>query len=133
MDNVAVFKLQIIKYALISAAVFEAGSIPVIGFSLEYLCGLLAGTFTAIAGFLVLLFMSEKVLSSGVKWMASVGYLIRLPVYGVAFYVCMKTGGFFAGAACLIGFMTTVTAMIYVHGIKNRRSSKANRKNGKEE
>jgi len=122
MENLPVFRLQIIKYALIAAVISEAGSLPLLGFNPAYLCGLLTGTCVSIISFLVLLFMSERVLSSGVKWMASLGYLLRLPIYGAAFYLCMKAGGLHAGVGCLIGFLATVLAMIYVHGIKSKLS-----------
>jgi len=124
MENMARFKFQIIKYTLIAAIILEVGSIPILGFSLVYLCGLISGTLISIMGFLILLYMSEKVLSSGVKWMASLGTLLQLPFYGVAFYICMKTGGLLAGVACVIGFMTTRLSMIYVHGIKSRLSAR---------
>lgn len=122
MDNLKSFKSQIIRYTLITALIFEAGSLPIKGFSLEYLCGLLAGTAVSVASVLIMIKTSEKVLASGQKWLSSIGYLIRLPVYGIVFLGCYIYGGITTGIACLMGFITGTTAIIYAHGIKPKFS-----------
>ena len=122
MENLSSFKLQIIKYALIIAGIFEVISLAVLKFNLKFLCGLLIGTGTAIISFIILVYMSEKVLASGEKWMASVGYLIRLPLYGAALFVCIKIDSM-ALVGCLLGFITTMIAIIYIHGIKAKFST----------
>ena len=133
MDNSTAFKLQIVKYTLIITVIFEAGSFPFLGFSLEYLIGLLAGTAVSIFGFLMLYMMSEMVLNTGQKWLSSAGYMIRLMFYGIAFLICAKFGGLVAGVACLIGFMTGIFAIIFVHGIRaNFSKDKKDKKVGKE-
>ena len=122
MNDLASFKLQIFKYTLIASLVFEIASLPVLRFSVEYLCGLLAGTLVSLVSFVSLVWMSEKVLNSGQKWLSSVGYLLRLPIYGFIFLFCYKVGGIIAGIACLIGFLTGIVAMVYVSGIKTKFS-----------
>ena len=121
-EDIKNFQFGIIKYTIIITVVFEACSIPVIGFSVEFLCGLLVGTAVAIASFLALIVISKRVLGTGEKWMASAGYLIRLPVYGAAFYITLKVGGTVAGIASLFGFLTTNFSMIYIYGIKSKFS-----------
>ena len=112
------FKLDTLKYTLIITALFEAGSIPVLKFSPEYLCGLMAGAAVSVAGFYILLFISERVLSSGQRWLSSLGYLVRLPIYGAVFFICLKIGGLIAGVACLIGFLTGMIALIVVQATR---------------
>ena len=117
MSNSTNFKLQIFKYTLAIAVLFEAGSLPLLGFSVEYTCGLLAGTVVSMVSFSIMLTMSKRILSSGQKWMASAGYMLRLPIYGLTFFICIKVGGIIAAIACLLGFITVTVAIIFVHGI----------------
>jgi hypothetical protein len=122
MNDLTTFKIQNIKYTLIIAVIFEAGSIPVLGFRAEYLCGLLAGTAVSILSMFMMVVMSERVLASGQKWMASLGYVIRLPIYGAVFLICLKVGGLITAVACLLGFITGTVAVIYIYGIKTKFS-----------
>ena len=121
-DDLKSFKGQIIKYTIVVTLIIEACSIPVLGFNVGFLCGLLVGAVVAIASFLALIIISKRVLGTGEKWMASAGYLIRLPVYGAAFYITLKVGGTVAGIASLFGFLTTNFSMIYIYGIKSKFS-----------
>ena len=119
------FKLQIYKYALITAALMAVIGLPLFGTGVQYVqyaYGLLFGASISIISFNILLLMSKKVLSSGKKQWAPIGYLLRLPLYGVAFYLCVRLS-LTAGIACILGFMTTPLAMIYVHGIKAKFSN----------
>jgi len=121
-NDLKAFRLQIIKYTIIIAVILGACSIPFLGFDAALLCGLLAGTAVSVLSLFMMVAMSEKVAASGQKWLSSLGYVIRLPIYGVVFLVCIKLGGFFTGIACLIGFMTGMMAVIYLHGIKAKFS-----------
>ena len=120
MNNLTSFKLDIFKYTLVAAALFEAGSLPILGFDIKYSYGLALGVCISVISFNILLFISKKVLATGKKFMAPLGYLLRLPIYGFAFYVSMKVGTI-SGIACLLGFFTVTLSMIYVHGIKRLR------------
>lgn len=122
MNKLTNFKTQIIKYTLIIALIFEAGSLPVIGFSLEFLCGLAIGVAVSVLSILIMVTMAEQVLASGQKWLSSLGFIIRLPIYGAGFLFCYKIWGIIAGIACLLGFLTGSTAIIYIHGIKAKFS-----------
>jgi len=121
-DDLKTFRFRITKYTIIIAIIIAGCSIPVLGVDVPFLCGLLAGMLVSIASFIILFAISAMVLTTGNKWMASFGYLMRLPVYGIVFYAAIKTGGVVAGMGCLIGFITTNFAMIYVHGIKAKFS-----------
>ena len=122
MDDLTAFKTQIIKYSLILTVIFEAGSIPLLGFSVEYLCGLLAGTLTSVSGFIMLVATSKKVVASGEKSIAVLGYLLRLLIFGAVFFIALKLGGAIAMIACFLGFMTTKVSIFYVHGVKAKFS-----------
>jgi len=122
-DDLKTFRFQITKYTVIITVIIAVCSVPVLGVDVPFLGGLLAGMLVSIGSFIILFAISAMVLTSGNKWMASFGYLMRLPVYGLVFYIVMKTGGLLAGIACLIGFLTTNFSMIYVHGIKAKFSA----------
>jgi len=122
-DDLKDFKLQIFIYTFVLGAVFGVGSIPFLGVDIQYFYGLLLGVCISIVSFSILLFTSRMVLQSGKKSLAAVGYLIRLPLYGFAFYMAMRIS-FISGIACLIGFMTVPASMVYVHGIKAKFSKK---------
>jgi len=117
-DSLSTFKFSIIKYTIAIAVVIEVCSIPVLGFRAEFLCGLLAGALISVLSFIMMVYMSKRTLESGIRWMTSLGYLIRLPIYGAVFLICIKTGGLIAGIACLAGFLTNMAAIIFIHGIK---------------
>ena len=112
-DDIKAFRFQIIKYTFVVTLIIEVCSIPVIGFSVPFLCGLLVGTAVATVSFLLLIFVSKRVLATGEKWMASAGYMIRLPIYGVAFYLTLKMGGTVAGInAFSVWYLVLTVAVI---------------------
>ena len=111
------FKLQIFLHTFVIALIFGVGSIPFLGVDIGYFYGLLLGVCVSIVCFNILLFMSKRVLAAGNKFLATVGYLIRLPIYGFAFYMSMRIG-MVAGIACVIGFMAVPLSMLYIFGIK---------------
>jgi len=121
-EDLRAFKIRIIKYTVVIALIFAACSIPALGFSIPFLFGLSVGASVSAASFLLMIIMSKKVVESGEKWMASVGYIVRLPLYAVTFFAALGLGGMTAAIACLIGFMTSMVAVVYVHGIKAKFS-----------
>ena len=131
MNELTKFKLQIYKYALIIAVIFGVGSIPFLGINVPYLYGLVFGTCVAFAGFSILVFVSEKVIIRRKAWMAPLGYFLRLPLYGLAFYLSYAGYGLIAGMACILGLLTIQMSIIYVHGIK-AKFAKVKNKNGGE-
>jgi hypothetical protein len=119
-NDLSKFKLQIFKYTLIAAIIFGLGSLPVLGLSVSYLYGLALGTCVGIFGFNILIFISKKVLNERKAWLAPLGYFIRLPIYGFAFYLCFAGYGFTSGIGCILGIMSIQVSIIYVHGIKSK-------------
>lgn len=49
--------------------------------------------------------------------MATIGYMVRMLIYGYAFYICVKIS-LTAGIACLIGFFTLKVPMYYFHVVR---------------
>ena len=119
-DDIKTFRFQVIKYAIALALIFEACSIPVLGISVPFLAGISSGALVSAIGFIIMVSMSRGVWESGQKWMSSLGYLVRLPMYGAVFLICIKTGGLITAAGCLAGFLTTSLSALFVHGVKNR-------------
>ena len=124
MESLISFRLQIYKYTLITALILAAGALFVLGPGaryVQYAYGLALGTCVSVMSFNILFLVSRKALAMGKKWMAPLGYMARLPIYGFALYVCLRTG-ITAAIACIIGFFTITLSIIYVHGIKAKYS-----------
>ena len=92
---------------------------------MPYTYGLFLGTFIAIVSFNILVFVSKKVVSKRKPWLAPAGYLLRLPIYGVAFYFSYMGFGLLSGIACILGFMTVQMSIIFIYGIKPAFNKKA--------
>ena len=120
-EDLRKFRLHVYLYALIAAMIFGVGGLPFVGIDLRYFYGLLFGVCISFISFGILLFVSGMVLKTGRKFLATMGYFIRLPIYGFTFYMCMRVG-VVAGIGCVIGFMAVPAAMIYVYGIKAKLS-----------
>ena len=123
-EDLTKFRLHIYIYALVTALLFGIGGLPFVGADIRYFYGLLFGFCVSIISFSILYFMSAIVLKTGKKYIATTGYLIRLPMYGFAFIMCMRVGAV-AGIACVLGFMAVPVSMIYVYGIKAKLFGKA--------
>jgi len=121
------FKLHIYKYASIVAVIFAIGGLILVGPDIRFFYGLLFGVCISVISFSILLFVSGIVLKTGKKFLATVGYLIRLPIYGFAFYMCMRVG-LVTGVACVLGFTVVPVSMIYAYGIKAKLSGKKEEK-----
>lgn len=122
MNDLVAFRLQVFKYAFFIAILFELGSLPFIGISIQFSYGLLLGACTAIMNFNLLIMFSKKVLDAGKKWFAVIGYLLRLLIYGFVFYMCMRVSKI-AGLSCVFGFLTIAIALFYQYGVKTNFST----------
>lgn len=121
MKNLTSFKNQIFKYGIIIAVLCQLISLPFLGLNPQFSYGLALGTAIAIVNFTILEFTLKKVIEDRKGSLAFVGYLIRLAVYGGAFYISMRVS-LISGMATLIGFMTLKLAIYYLHGIKAKFS-----------
>jgi hypothetical protein len=126
----AAFKNQIFFHGLVAALIFEAGSLLFLGFDAGFAYGLALGTAVSVVNFNILAHTSRRLLNGGRAWMGFAGYLVRLAVYGFAFYMALRVSHAAAIGAAL-GFLTLKLAIYYIHGFKSPRLAKkspANRK-----
>lgn len=121
MKDLASFKNQIFKYGIIIAVLCQLISLPFLGLNPQFSYGLALGTAIAIVNFTILEFTLKKAIEDRKGSLAFVGYLIRLAVYGGAFYISMQVS-LISGMATLIGFMTLKLAIYYLHGFKAKFS-----------
>lgn len=106
------------RYSLLAAAIIELGSLPVIGWSPLFAYGLALGTCIAVLNHNLLVISSKKVLEMGRGVsLALLGYILRLAIYGGAFYLSYKAGTV-SGIATLFGYMTVKLGMFYVYGFR---------------
>jgi hypothetical protein len=128
--DLAAFKNRIFLYGLSIALIFEGGSLLFLGLDAGFAYGLALGTSVSVVNFNILAYASRRLLNDGRAWMGFVGYLVRLAVYGFAFYMALRVSHAAAIGAAL-GFLTLKLAIYYIHGFKALRSAKkssANRK-----
>ncbi|MDR1136224.1 MAG: ATP synthase subunit I [Clostridiales Family XIII bacterium] len=119
--ELSAFKNRIFIYGILVAVIFETGSLFFLGFSKEFAYGLTLGTAITIVNFNILVFTSQRVLVSGKRWLAMVGYMVRLGIYGFAFYMT-ATISLVSGAGAALGFITLKIAIYYIHGFRAKFS-----------
>lgn len=122
MSNLTAFKSGIFKYTIIISVICQLASLPFLGLNPQFSYGLALGTAVSIGNFNILEFTSKKVIMDKKASFAFIGYLMRLAIYGGAFYFSMKVG-IISGLGCLIGFLSLKLAIYYLHGIKTKFSS----------
>lgn len=123
MNDFTAFKNQIFLYSVIVSLIIELISLPILGWDKEFLYGLLLGTAVAIVNFNILAFSFRKVINDRRGSWAFISYLIRLLIYGFAFYTAAKIS-FVSGMGSVLGFLTIKAAIIFIHGIKAKFDTK---------
>lgn len=121
MRDLAAFKNQIVIYGILVAILFQLASLPFLGPEVKFSYGLALGTAIAIVNFNIMEFTVRKTISGGGGILAFAGYMIRLLIYGGAFYMSMQVGTA-SGLATLLGFLTLKISIYYLHGLKARFS-----------
>ena len=116
MTNLNEFRNEIILYACLMAALAELISLFVIGPGLAFTAGLLAGTAVSIIGFIILVRSGQILLEKEKKSPVILGYIIRLVLYAVCFFICIRLS-LKAGAGCGCGFVTVHFGIIFLYGI----------------
>ncbi|MEG0829619.1 MAG: ATP synthase subunit I [Anaerovoracaceae bacterium] len=119
MNDLKLFKAEIIKYATIVGIVIGLASVLFLGMNLKFLIGLSAGTVISIVNFGIITFTGRKVSENKEKAPAIFGYFIRMPIYAVAFFLSVRYA-LICGVGCAIGFITIQLGIIYMYGIKSR-------------
>lgn len=117
MEDLGKFKNKIFLHGVLVMLAIEVISLPFLGFNLKFLYGLLLGTAISIVNFNIMAFTFSRILSNGNRFMATVGYLIRLIIYGGVFMAALNVSRF-AAFGCLAGFVTLKIAIYYLHGFK---------------
>lgn len=121
MEGLTSFKNEIFKYGIAAAAVMELASLPFLGLDAQFLYGLLLGTAIAIVNFNLMAFSFWLALEWRKGAIAFLGFLVRLAVYGAAFYMSVKIG-LISGAGTALGFLTLKLALFYLHGFRPKYS-----------
>ncbi|MDR0425462.1 MAG: ATP synthase subunit I [Clostridiales Family XIII bacterium] len=119
--EITAFKNRIFIYGILTAVIFEAGSLFFLGFSRDFAYGLALGTAIAIVNFNILAFTLQRVIANGKKWLMLASYLLRLCIYGFAFYMA-ATISLVSAAGTALGFVTLKIAIYYLHGFKAKFS-----------
>lgn len=117
MDGLTSFKNEIFKYGILILAIFELASLPFLGWDAQFFYGLSLGTAVTIVNFNLMTLTLRITLERRNIAISYFGYLIRLALYGVTFYLALKTG-LICAVGTLLGFFTLKLAMLYLHGIK---------------
>jgi hypothetical protein len=121
VDELTAFKNQIFMHGILLALIFEAGSLFFLGWDRGFAYGLALGTAISIVNFNILAFTLQIVLKNGKRWLTLVSYMIRLSIYGFAFYMAIKIS-LTAGAGAGLGFITLKVAIYYIHGFRAKFS-----------
>jgi hypothetical protein len=120
--DLAAFKNRIVFHGLLVALIFEAGSLLFVGPDVGFAYGLALGAAVSVVNFNILAFASQRLLLGGRAWLGFASYLVRLAVYGFAFYMALRVGHVAAIGAAL-GFLTLKIAIYWVHGFKASRTA----------
>ncbi|MDR2296473.1 MAG: ATP synthase subunit I [Clostridiales Family XIII bacterium] len=113
-ESPTAFKNRIFFYGILIALILEAGSLLFLGLDASFAYGLALGTAVSIVNFNILVYTSQRLLDSGRAWMGFAGYLVRLAVYGFAFFMALRVNHTAALGAAL-GFLTLKLAIYCVH------------------
>jgi hypothetical protein len=120
-DDLTAFKNQIFLYGIVTAMIFEAGSLLFLGFDRGFAYGLALGTAISIVNFNLLAFSLRRALAKGGRVQVFVVYMFRLCLYGLAFYMSARISLASAAGAAL-GFITLKIAIYYLHGFRAKFS-----------
>jgi small basic protein len=120
--DLTAFKNRIFFYGILIALIFEAGSLLFLGFDVDFAYGLAMGTAVSVVNFNILAYTARKLLNNGHAWMSFAGYIVRLTVYGFAFYMSLRVS-LIAALGAVLGFLTLKLAIYYVHGVRAPRTT----------
>ena len=109
-NNPAAFKNRIFLYGILIALIIETGSLLFLGLNFDFAYGLALGTAVSVVNFNILAYTSRKLLHNGHVWMGFVGYIVRLVVYGFAFYTALRVS-LVAALGSALGFLTLKLAI----------------------
>ena len=116
MTSLKEFRNEIIIYGIVMAAVAEVVSLFVIGPNALFSAGLAAGTAVSVIGFIILVRTGETLAEESKKSPILLGYIVRLLLYGVVFFICIKAS-LPCGFGCGVGFVTIHFGILFLYGV----------------
>ena len=116
MTSLKEFRNEIIIYGIVMAAVAEVVSLFVIGPNALFAAGLAAGTAVSVIGFIILVRTGETLAEESKKSPILLGYIVRLLLYGVVFFICIKAS-LPCGFGCGVGFVTIHFGILFLYGV----------------
>ena len=116
MTSLKSFRNEIIIYGIVFAAVAEVVSLFIIGPNAAFAAGLAAGTAVSVIGFAILVKSGETLGKESKKYPLILGYVFRLLLYGVSFFICIKIS-LPCGFGCGTGFITIHCGIMFLYGI----------------
>jgi len=119
MKDINAFRNQIIKYGGIAGLLICIIYLLFFGIRFPFLIGAAAGTAISALGFVMIVFTGKKVSEEGRRAPAVLSYIVRLPIYGIVFYLCIRFS-LVCGIGCVLGFITIPLSIFYIYGIKSR-------------
>jgi len=105
-------KKELTIWTFILAGIIEVVSLFVIGAELLVPAGLIFGVVVSLICIFLLSISIERAVQRGKKALMPLGMLLRLVLYGVAFYLAIKFGGKTGGIGCAIGFFLPMGGLI---------------------
>jgi hypothetical protein len=115
-----------IRYLRNRAALYGMGvmvicgiiSLPISGFNLSLIGGLVLGAAVSSLNIFLLGFFTERALTRGQGFLGTIGFILRMLIYGGAFAVSLTMMGTVAAIGTAIGFMTAYAALFYLSGVR---------------
>lgn len=111
-------KGRVLLHCMAAAVLIELISLAFHGFDSRFLLGLVAGTGTTVLNYGSLERSVLALMDKNSRVRAVTGYFLRLPVYGLVFYLCLRAGPSSA-VGCVLGFLTLQLALFYLFGIRS--------------
>ncbi|MGI6721407.1 MAG: hypothetical protein ACOX4I_02430 [Anaerovoracaceae bacterium] len=119
MKGLAEFRNRIFVHCIVIAIAAELISLAIIGADIGFLAGIAIGTFITMINFNIMVWSAKRMLERQSKGPVVGGYFIRMPIYGVIFYLCLMISGHCA-IACVIGFLSLHVSIMLIYGIESR-------------
>jgi len=118
MNETYEFKNEIIKYSLFTALICEMVFIIIRGFNMHFAYGLMLGTAVAVLNLNISYFIINRFIINKISGLINFfGYIIRLSIYGYAFYQSIQIGRI-AAIGAVTGFLTIKISIYYINVIK---------------
>ena len=118
-----------IALSILLLFVIEVVSLPIHGWDLLFAMGASLGSAVSIFNYLIMATTTERMAETGKRGIFFLGFLLRLALYGAAFYFAVFRLSLWAGLGCGIGFLTSIIAVIILNAIipiiKNKRKKPA--------